>query len=264
MESETVWRALASPHRRKLLDLLKDGPRTTGQLSKGLPDLSRFAVMQHLGVLEEAGLVLARKEGRSRFNHLNPVPIQQLYERWMRSHSSIAAETALHLKRYAESTNEVAQKMDQTLYRHVQIELEMQIDAPRERVFQALTAEIGNWWPFRYKEGSEVYCDAQIGGRIGERFKEGGGAIYGEIVYLDPPTKVAASGPSALQNGLNSFTVDTLEDRDGGTVIKRSFQLWGNVSEEIEKMYREGTKKIMEQAIKNYCEKGIGFKEEGQ
>src|SRR6202011_4750951 len=112
---------------RKLLDLLKDGPRTTGQLTKGLPDLSRFAVMQHLGVLEEARLVLARKEGRSRFNHLNPVPIRQLYERWMRRHSSFAAETALHLKRYAETTNEVAQQVDPTQYRHVQIELELHI-----------------------------------------------------------------------------------------------------------------------------------------
>jgi DNA-binding transcriptional ArsR family regulator/uncharacterized protein YndB with AHSA1/START domain len=246
------------------LDLLKDGPRTTGQLSKELPDLSRFAVMQHLGVLEEAGLLLARKEGRSRFNHLNPVPIRQLYERWMRTHSSIAAETALHLKRYAETTNEVAHKVDQKQYRHVQIEFEMHINAPRERVFKAMTSEFGNWWPHRYKDGSEVYCDAVVGGRIGERFANGGGAVYGEIVYLDFPVKIACSGPSALQNGLSSFTTDTLEERDGGTVVKRSFQLWGNVPEDLEKMYREGTRQLMEGALKAYCEQGIGFKGEGQ
>jgi uncharacterized protein YndB with AHSA1/START domain len=218
--------------------------------------------MQHLGVLEEAGLVLARKEGRSRFNHLNPVPIQQLYERWMRSHSSIAAETALHLKRYAENTNEVAHKVDQTQYRHVQIEIEMHIAAPRERVFRALTAEVGNWWPHRYKEGSEVYCDPVVGGRIGERFKDGGGAVYGEIVYLDAPNKVACSGPSALQKGLSSFTVDTLEESEGVTTVKRSFEIWGNVPEDIEKMYREGSRKIMEEALKNYCETGAGYTEE--
>jgi DNA-binding transcriptional ArsR family regulator len=259
VESDTVWRALASPHRRKLLDLLKDGPQTTGQLSKELPDLSRFAVMQHLGVPEEAELVLVRREGRSRFNYLNPVPIRQLYERWMRNHSSIAAETALHLKRYAESTKEVDQKMDQGQYRLVEIEMEMQIAAPRERVFAALTAELGNWWPHRYKDGSDVYCDPVIGGRIGERFKDGGGAVYGEIVYLDAPAKLACTGPSALQKGLSSFTTDTLEEVDGGTLLKRSFQIWGSVPNEIEDMYRKGTRQIMEDALKSYCERGIGF-----
>lgn len=259
MESETVWRALASPHRRKLLDLLKDGPRTTGQLSKELSDLSRFAVMQHLGVLEEAGLVLARKDGRSRFNHLNPVPIRQLYERWMRSHSSIAAETALHLKRYAESTNEVSQKVDQSQYRHVQIELELHINAPRERVFKAVTEEFGNWWPHRYKPDSTCYCEAVIGGKIGERFSNGGGAIYGEIVYLDPPFKFITSGSSSLNRGLHGYTVETLEEHEGGTLVKRSMHLWGSVPEEAEKMYREGSRMLLDTALRDYCEKGIGY-----
>ncbi|HTQ09104.1 MAG TPA: helix-turn-helix domain-containing protein [Fimbriimonadaceae bacterium] len=259
MESETVWRALASPHRRRLLDLLKDGPRTTGQLSKGLPDLSRFAVMQHLGVLEEAGLVLARKEGRSRYNHLNPVPIQQLYERWMRSHSSLAAETALHLKRYAESTREVAQLMDQSEYRHINVEMELYIDAPRERVFRAITEEYGNWWPHRYKPDSTCYCEPFVGGKIGEKFSNGGGAIYGEIVYFDPPYKAVSSGASSLNRGLQGYSVDTLEEQGEGTLVKRSMHLWGSIPENVEKMYREGSRQLLEDALRNYCEKGIGY-----
>lgn len=259
MESETVWRALASPHRRKLLDLLKEGPQTTGQLSKSMADLSRFAVMQHLGVLEEAGLVLARKDGRSRLNHLNPIPIRQLYERWMRSHSSIAAETALHLKRYAESTNEVAQPMDQTQYRHVQIELELHIKAPRERVFKALTEEFGNWWPHRYKPDSTCYCEPVVGGKIGERFSNGGGAIYGEIVYLDPPYKAVTSGSSSLNRASHGYTVETLEEHEGGTLLKRSMHIWGSVPEELEKMYRDGSRQLLEDAFRNYCENGIGY-----
>src|SRR5690349_25008091 len=102
MDSETVWRALASPHRRKVLDLLRAGPRTTGDLARQLPDLSRFAVMQHLGVLQGAGLVLFRREGRQRFNYANAIPLRQMYERWVEPLSSSAAETALHMKRYAE------------------------------------------------------------------------------------------------------------------------------------------------------------------
>jgi DNA-binding transcriptional ArsR family regulator/uncharacterized protein YndB with AHSA1/START domain len=259
VESETVWRALASPHRRKLLDLLKDGPRTTGQLSKELPDLSRFAVMQHLGVLEEAGLVLARKEGRSRFNHLNPIPIQQLYERWMRSHSSLAAETALHLKRYAESTNEVTKQVDQTQYRHVQIEMEMLIKASKHKVFDAITTEFGNWWPHRYKADSTCYLEAVVGGKSGERFSNGGGAIYSEVVYLDAPDKLITSGASSLNRGLHGFTVESLEEREDGTVYKRSAQLWGSVPDEIEKMFRDGTREIIERALINYCENGVGY-----
>jgi DNA-binding transcriptional ArsR family regulator len=267
VESETVWRALASPHRRKLLDLLKDGPRTTGQLCRGLADLSRFAVMQHLSVLEGAGLVLVRRDGRNRFNYLNPVPIRQLYERWMRSHSSIAAETALHLKRYAESTNEVAQQVDQTQYRHVQIEMELHIEAPREKVFKALTEEFGNWWPHRYKPDSTCYCEPRVGGKLGERFSNGGGAVYGEIVYFDAPLRVVTSGSSSLSKGMHGYTIEQLEEDGSGTLLKRSMHLWGSVPEEAEKMYREGSKKLLEEALKNYCERGIGYtatNEEGQ
>ena len=80
---EPVWKALASPVRRRILDLLHEGPRTTGGLAEAFPDLSRFAVMQHLKVLEDADLVLPRREGRRRHNYLNPVPIQRIYDRWV-------------------------------------------------------------------------------------------------------------------------------------------------------------------------------------
>ena len=78
-----VWRALSNPARRRILDLLADGPLTTGDRSDHFPDLSRFAVMQHLKVLEGAELVVPRRSGRTRHNYLNPVPIQRIYERWV-------------------------------------------------------------------------------------------------------------------------------------------------------------------------------------
>ena len=82
-ESEPIWRALANEVRRGILDALRDGPKTTGGLAEEFPDLSRFAIMQHLRVLEEADLVVVRREGRKRYNYLNPVPIQQVYDRWV-------------------------------------------------------------------------------------------------------------------------------------------------------------------------------------
>jgi len=78
-----VWKALASPIRRAILDDLRDGPRTTGAIGERFPRLTRFAIMQHLRVLEEAELVIPRRDGRERYNYLNPVPIQRVFDRWV-------------------------------------------------------------------------------------------------------------------------------------------------------------------------------------
>ncbi|HEX9704991.1 MAG TPA: metalloregulator ArsR/SmtB family transcription factor [Gemmatimonadales bacterium] len=95
---EPVWRALASPVRRLMLDLLRDGPRTTGGLAERFPAVSRFAVMQHLGVLVAAGLVMPRRRGRQRFNYLNPVPIQRIYHRWVSRYQEPWVESLVALK----------------------------------------------------------------------------------------------------------------------------------------------------------------------
>jgi len=96
-----VWKALADPTRRRILDLLRDGPRTTGQLCRRCP-LSRFAVMKHLAILERAGLVVARRDGRRRWNHLNALPIRRIYERWIAGYEGLWAGTLLRLKRHVE------------------------------------------------------------------------------------------------------------------------------------------------------------------
>lgn len=105
-----VWRALGSPHRRALLDLMRDGPRTTGDLAAALPRLSRYAVMQHLGVLEEAHLVLVRRQGRERFNHLNAVPLRRVYERWVDTFADEAARAALALGRAVEGEDHTTKR----------------------------------------------------------------------------------------------------------------------------------------------------------
>lgn len=80
---DRVWKALANTVRRTILDQLAEAPMTTGELAAQFPDLSRFAVMQHLRVLADAELVLVQRVGRERYNYLNPVPIQTLYDRWV-------------------------------------------------------------------------------------------------------------------------------------------------------------------------------------
>jgi len=105
---ESVWRALASPIRRRMLDMLRDGPMSTGQLAEQFGDLSRFAVMQHLGVLEEADLVVARRDGRTRLNFLNPVPIQRIYQRWVSRYQEPWTEALVSLKGSLEAERQPA------------------------------------------------------------------------------------------------------------------------------------------------------------
>lgn len=95
---DAVWRALANPLRRHMLDLLKEGPLTTGELADHFPDHTRFAVMQHLKVLEEGNLIVPQRSGRKRFNYLNPVPIQQISDRWISRYQRDWAEAMVDLK----------------------------------------------------------------------------------------------------------------------------------------------------------------------
>ena len=100
MDDARIWEALGSPHRRALLDALRDGPKTTSALCEVLPELSRYAVMQHLGVLERAGVVLVRREGRERWNELNAVPIQRELERWLNGFQQATASQLLAFERH--------------------------------------------------------------------------------------------------------------------------------------------------------------------
>ena len=100
---EAVWKALANAIRRRMLDILREGPATTGELDARFPDLSRFAVMQHLQVLEDADLVTARREGRRRINYLNPVPIQRIHDRWVSRYMRPWTEALVGLRDQLES-----------------------------------------------------------------------------------------------------------------------------------------------------------------
>lgn len=106
--ADLVWKALADPTRRAILDQLAKRPRTTGQLcahfaapSRG--GLGRTGVMKHLDVLVGAELVIVRREGRTRWNHLNPVPIQRVCDRWVSRHVRDLARSANRLKELVES-----------------------------------------------------------------------------------------------------------------------------------------------------------------
>ena len=79
-----VFKALADPSRRVLLDaLFADDGQPLSALCEHLPDMTRFGVMKHLTVLEDAGLVVTERAGRQKLHYLHPVPIRQIYDRWL-------------------------------------------------------------------------------------------------------------------------------------------------------------------------------------
>ena len=91
-DDDLVFKALAAPIRRRMLDLLRASPRTTGELCAQIPELDRTTVLQHLRVLEQADLVIGRRVGRERHLSLAPLPIKRIHDRWISEYMRAAVE----------------------------------------------------------------------------------------------------------------------------------------------------------------------------
>jgi DNA-binding transcriptional ArsR family regulator/uncharacterized protein YndB with AHSA1/START domain len=225
-----LWRALASPWRRQLLDLLRDGPRTTGDLAAAVDGLSRFAVMQHLGVLTEAGLVIPERRGRDRFNYLNPVPLREWYARWAPPRADTGAAGLLTLKRAAEQ--EAAEQKEDAMaepdappqagetFRTVRLAFELRIQAPAGRVFEVMTQRSHEWFPPSFGGGRthRVVLEPRVGGQHYEDWGDGRGHLYGQVTAWDPPAGWATRG--RLMPGTVLDTEYELEADGGGTVVR--------------------------------------------
>jgi len=102
-KDDLVYKALADRRRREILDLLRDEPKTTGDICARFKQIDRCTVMQHLGVLENADLIITKKQGRFRWNYINAVPIREIYDRWINKYASQSVEVLTKLKRDLDS-----------------------------------------------------------------------------------------------------------------------------------------------------------------
>src|SRR3712207_905661 len=154
MEEEVVFRALADSSRRRLLDLLfeRDG-RTLKELESELP-MTRFGVMKHLRVLQEAGLIATRKVGRERLHYLNPVPIQLIADRWINKYAAARASVLADLKAALEGANSMTTDSKPRLVYQIIIK------ATQERVWAAITK---SECTSRYYYGSTLTTDLAVG-----------------------------------------------------------------------------------------------------
>ncbi len=96
---DRLFKALADGRRRAILDLLKSAPRTTGAICDHFAgELDRCTVMQHIGVLERAGLLISHREGRIRWNYLNATPVKEIHDRWISPYAANAVALLTRMK----------------------------------------------------------------------------------------------------------------------------------------------------------------------
>ncbi|MFG0284925.1 MAG: metalloregulator ArsR/SmtB family transcription factor [Phycisphaerales bacterium JB039] len=254
---DNVWRALADPTRRRILDLIRGQARTTGDLAAAFPELSRYAIMKHLGVLEAAGLVLARREGRKRYNHLNAVPLRRVYERWVSRYEDLWAGALVRLQRSVEGTA-MAVTEQQTQARVIRIEEEVRITAGRETVFNALTHGIGEWfWRGEKQTLPKVVMEQEVGGRFWRPGPGGSGELYATVGLLEPPAKLRLHGAIGGAYAVASVIMITLTEEGPETVVQVSHRLAGEITEEELASYNEGWKDEL-QSMKRFVETGKG------
>lgn len=148
-------------------------------------------------------------------------------------------------------------------FRVVKIEMEMSIKASPEAVYKAVVHDLDAWWPHRFRPDSTIVVDGRVGGLIEERFAAGGGAVFGTIMMMDPGKKFSASAPSAMNRNFYSFNEESFESVAEGCLYKKSLTLFGDVSEQTEAMFRDGSRALIEQGLVDYLEKGIGYTKPG-
>jgi uncharacterized protein YndB with AHSA1/START domain len=175
---DTVFRALADPTRRSLLDeLFRDDGQTLRSLEQRLP-MTRFGVMKHLRVLEEANLVVTKRRGREKLHFLNPVPIRLVHDRWV--------------SKYAEPWAAALSELKQTIEEDVMEKVfEIYIKTTPERLWEAITDEEMRR---RYSFGVGVVSDWIPGSRyVAVHAAAPTPICAGENLVVDPPRRLVQS-----------------------------------------------------------------------
>jgi uncharacterized protein YndB with AHSA1/START domain len=192
---DAVFRALADPTRRSLLDelFLRDG-QTLSEL-EGRFEMTRFGVMKHLKLLEEAGLVVTRRHGREKLHFLNPVPIRLVHDRWV--------------SKYAEPWVAGLSDIKQRLESQMEKVFEIYIRTTPERLWEAITdPEIRK----KYNFGADVSSDWKVGSRLQMGVPEVDMLLGdGEVLEVDPPhrlvhTMTALWGDDVKSEGASRVT----------------------------------------------------------
>jgi DNA-binding transcriptional ArsR family regulator/uncharacterized protein YndB with AHSA1/START domain len=188
---EAIFKALADPTRREILDRLfdRDG-QSVGEIERAF-EMSRFGVMKHLRVLEGAGLVTAHKVGRSKLHYLNPVPIRELHDRWIHKFAAGSAAALLGLRAELEkgehmSATETAPAGGDAAVEKPSHVFAIFIRTTPEQLWQALTSSD---YTLKYYYASTVESEWRAGSPVVYRI-DGEPAIVGDVIETKPAEKL--------------------------------------------------------------------------
>jgi DNA-binding transcriptional ArsR family regulator/uncharacterized protein YndB with AHSA1/START domain len=246
-----VWRALSDPSRRRILDLLRDSPATTGQVAAAF-EISRIAVMRHLLVLAEAGLVVSRKRGRERRHYINALPLVGIEDRWVDPLSGAWARTLLRLAEHVER-----RPADVTLA--IDLAQEFTLKARRADVFRALTRDVGLWWepPYLTGRATGLELDPSLGGPFREKWGRGGGKLLATVTAVDPDRLLELTGPLHLGVvfGIAEFR---LEDDAEGTMLSFTHRGIGEIAPDVAEAFAGGWAELLGTRLRTFVENDEG------
>lgn len=219
---QPVWRALFHPTRRQIIRLLQEKSRTTGELSDFF-DVTRYAVMKHLRVLEQAELIHVRREGRLRWNDLNAEKLQEIPADYMETW------------RAGEESQDSGDEFGDLSANVSTLEYEVVLPAPVERVYQAFLDDINAWWPDRRLADSKLILEPFVGGRFYEANEEEESAeLLGFISCLRPKKEIRLFGPvNAVEEAAISNIRIQMKEADGRTHLFLTHHTAGEVNDSL-------------------------------
>jgi DNA-binding transcriptional ArsR family regulator/uncharacterized protein YndB with AHSA1/START domain len=250
-ETASLWRALADPTRRRILDLLSERPRITGEIASHFA-VSRIAVMRHLDVLAAAELITSRKRGRERWHYLNAVPLQRLHERWAAPVAAGFVSGLLRLQDRVETERGRA-GVDRPV---IDVALDVTIAGSPRAVFSALTEDIGGWWgyPALGPRAVGLSLDPWLGGQFVEHWDEGG-QLVATVTGWSLDRHLAMTGSFHLGPAIGVATFD-LDEVAGETSLRFTFQAVGVVDPAMAEGMSRGWNELVGTRLKTLIETG--------
>lgn len=249
-----IWQALADPTRRSLVDRLATGSKTTSELCEGMP-MSRFGVMKHIGILERAGVIISRRQGRFRVNHLNVAKIHSLQSRWL---SARGAALASAVEGLAESTGGTDMPKSDTVTKAgvIDLALDWPVAVSVQKLWTTLFEHPESWWPRAYRAGSEdavMSFDQKVGGCLREESANGGGVLWYSIFAINPRRSVDLVGDLAVRYGGPARSTLRLEvlpgEEEGTSILKLTDAIVGRIGPDMKNSVSSGWQAILGEGL---------------
>jgi DNA-binding transcriptional ArsR family regulator/uncharacterized protein YndB with AHSA1/START domain len=263
MNEQLTWKALADPVRRDILDLLRQEPRTTGEICGAFEHLTRFGVLGHMTVLKNAGLIRVERQGREKINRIDPEPLREAYEEWIRNYEVLWAGKLGRLKTFTErKAKEVAMPEESLPAANLVtfiIEQEIEIKAAPGDLFRALTADIGEWWghPHLHEDARDVVLDPVPGGLVKQVTRDGGGNVMFMVQALRRDRLLVLHGTMGMANMVHMAVRFEVEPIKGGsTRLRLKHTAIGDLTPETRADFVKGWGDLLGSRLRAYVETG--------